>query len=206
MNWIYHAVRHALVHWGYWAVVAGLLAEDAGLPMPGETILMFAAFLAHKTAHLQLGWIIAVGIIAAVMGDNLGFAAGRWLGPHFLRWLEKHFGLEEDVSVARDQIQRHGPATVFWARYIFGLRTIAGPVAGTLGMEWKKFLLYNALGAATWVTLIAVTGYAFAAEFQTLLGFFEKASWALGLIVFAIGYFIWRHKKKEFEKRTDNAA
>ena len=204
MNWIYHAVRHVLVHWGYWAVIAGLLAEDAGLPMPGETVLMFASFLAHKTAHLQLGWVIVAGIGAAILGDNLGFWIGRGLGPHFLRWLEKHFGLQQDIEAARDQIQRHGATTVFWARYIFGLRTIAGPVAGALGMKWKKFLLFNALGAATWVTLIAVTGYVFADEFQTLLGFFEKASWALGVGVFVIGYIIWRRKKKHFEERTNS--
>jgi membrane-associated protein len=95
---------------------------------------------------------------------------GRWLGPHLLRWLENKFGLKDEVATARDQIQHHGPATVFWARYIFGLRTITGPVAGVLGMEWKVFLLYNALGAGTWVTAIAVCGYEFANTFQTLLG------------------------------------
>lgn len=129
MHWIYHVIRDLLIHWGYWAILAGLLAEDAGLPMPGETVLMFASFLAHKSTHLQLGWIIVVGTCAAIFGDNLGYWAGRWLGPHFLRWLGEHFKLKQDIDAARDQIRHHGPATIFWARYIFGLRTIAGPVA-----------------------------------------------------------------------------
>ena len=201
MNFLYHIVRHALVHWGYLAVIAGLLGESAGLPLPGETVLMFASFLAHKTSELQIGWVIATGIGAAVLGDNLGFLVGRWLGPRLLRWLQRKFKMEEDIVTARDQIQRHGAATVFWARYIFGLRTVTGPVAGALGMEWREFLLFNALGAATWVPAIAISGYLFAKEFQTLLGFFEKASWIIGIGIFTVGYVLWRKKKKETKRR-----
>ena len=103
--------------------------------------------------------------------------------------------------MATDQIRRHGSATIFWARYIFGLRTIAGPVAGALGMEWRRFLLYNALGAVTWVTAIALMGYAFANQFDSLLGYFEKASWAISAGILGIGYFIWRREKKHWRER-----
>lgn len=201
MNFLYHIVRHALVHWGYLAVIAGLLGESAGLPLPGETVLMFASFLAHKTSELQIGWVIAAGIGAAILGDNLGFLVGRRLGPRLLRWLQRRFKMEDEIVTARDQIQRHGAATVFWARYIFGLRTITGPVAGALGMEWREFFLFNALGAATWVPAIAIAGYLFAKKFQTLLGFFEKASWIIGVGIFTVGYFLWRKKKKETKRR-----
>jgi membrane protein DedA with SNARE-associated domain len=208
MSWFYQIIRHALVHWGYLAVVAGLLGECAGLPLPGETVLMFASFLAHKTPQLQLEWVIAAGIAAAVIGDNLGFLLGRWLGPRLLRWIEKTFGLKEDIAAARDLIRHHGPATVFWARYIFGLRTIAGPVAGALDMKWSEFLLYNALGGTAWVLTISLSGYVFANEFQSLLGFFEKASWIIGVSIFTVGYFLWRRKKKQVREKmhTQDAA
>lgn len=202
MNWLAHAVQRALLQWGYLALIAGLLGEDAGLPLPGETILMFASFVAHKTGHLSLTLIIAIGIAAAVMGDNLGFFAGGWLGRRLLRWLKAKFALADDIAVASDQIRRHGPATIFCARYIFGLRTIAGPVAGALDMEWKTFLLYNVLGAATWVTTIALIGYVFANEFNSLLDYFEKGSWAISLCILGIGYVLWRRKKKEFHERA----
>lgn len=198
MNHVYQIVRYALAHWGYLAILGALLGENAGLPLPGETILIFASFLAHKQTGLRIQWVILVGFGAAVFGDNLGFLIGRRLGPHFLRWIQRIFHLDEDVAVAKDQIRRHGPSTVFWARYIFGLRTIVGPVAGALGMEWKEFLVYNILGAATWVTTISLTGYFFASTFQTLLGFFEKLSWVITGAVFTIGFFVWRHKKKSF--------
>lgn len=205
MNWLYHLIRDALLHWGYLAVIVGLLGENAGLPLPGETILMFASFLAHKTAQLQLGWVITAGIGAAIMGDNLGFLLGIRLGSPFLRWLERTFGLKDDIVTAREQIRRHGPATVFWARYIFGLRTITGPVAGAFGMEWKKFLFYNVLGAGSWVTTICLCGYLFANKFQTLLDFFEKASWIIGVGLFVIGYILWRRRKKRVLQRLHNA-
>ena len=188
--------------WGYWAVLAGLLAEDAGIPVPGETVLMFASFLSHKPGtSLQLPWIIAVGTAAATLGDNLGFWLGHALGETLIRWCKKIFRLDDtDVGAAKQLIKRHGARTVFFARYIFGLRTIAGPLAGMLDMEWRKFLLFNFLGAATWVTMIACVGYAFANEFNTMLDYFEKAGWALAAGLFALGYFLWRRHKKKYKK------
>jgi membrane-associated protein len=209
MHWLDHIVRYTLLHWGYWALLAALLGENTGLPLPGETVLMFASFLAHKSPHLQLWLVIVTGVGAAIMGDNLGFLLGRKLGRRFIRWMQKLFRLDdEDIGAAKDQIRRHGGATVFCARYIFGLRTIAGPLTGSLGMEWKRFLLFNAMGAATWVTAIALTGYAFADEFDTLLAYFEKGSWAIAGGLFALGYFLWRRQKKKFEQRQrrDKAA
>ena len=201
MHWLAHVVQYALVQWGYLALAAGLLGEDAGLPLPGETILMFSSFLAHKTGQLTLAWLIIIGICAAVTGDNLGFLVGRWLGPRFLRWLRRKFHLGDDIEVATDQLRRHGAATVFWARFVFGLRTITGPVAGALGMEWKKFLLFNALGAAAWVTAIALTGYVFASAFNSLVAYFEKGSWAIAAVVFTVGYIFWRREKKHYHLR-----
>ncbi len=201
MHWLYHMIRHALVHYGYWAVLGSLLGEDAGLPVPGETTLMFASFLAHKTHHLSLLWVIVLGTVAAIMGDNLGFLLGRKLGPRLIRWIKKIFHLDDtDVSAGKDLIRRRGGTTVFFARFIFGLRTVAGPLAGVLGMEWKRFVLFNALGAALWVTVMSLVGYAFADEFDTLLSYFETASWIIAGGMFALGYFLWRHHKNNFKK------
>ena len=165
-------------------------------------MLMFASFLSHKSTGLHLPWVIVAGTGAAVMGDNIGFFLGRKLGSRLIRWMKKVFRLDdEDIGAAKDQIRCHGGATVFWARYIFGLRTVGGPLAGVLGMEWKRFLLFNAAGAATWVTGMALIGYAFANQFESLLGYFEKASWAFAAGLFALGYFLWRRKKKHYKER-----
>lgn len=202
MHWFIHIIRHALLRWGYLALAAGLIAEDAGLPLPGETTLMFSSFLAHKSGDLKLYWVILAGIAAAIVGDNLGYWAGRLFGPRLLGWLRRKFHMDEDIAVARDQIRRHGKGTVFWGRFIFGLRTVIGPVAGTLDMPWPEFLLYNALGAACWVTTIACIGYGFGGAFNSLAGYFEKASWAIAAGVFVIGYILWRRKKRQYREHT----
>ena len=199
---MYDTIRHFLTSWGYWAVVLGLLGESSGLPLPGETVLMFASFLAHKDPVLKLYGVIPAGIGAAVLGDNVGFFLGRHFGKTFIRWAKKLFHLDdEDIQAARDLIKRHGGRTIFFSRYIFGLRTIAGPLAGSLDMEWKRFLKFNILGAGSWVVTMAFVGYAFANEFQTLLDYIEKASWALAGGLFLLGYLIWRHQKHKFEER-----
>lgn len=201
MEWLAHVVRYVLVRWGYLALAGGLLGENAGLPLPGETVLMYSSFLAHKAKSLNIIVVIAVGITAAVVGDNLGFLAGKHFGPRLLDWLKRHFDLEEDIAAAEDQIHRHGPSTVFWARYVFGLRTITGPVAGALHMKWKKFLLANALGAASWVTTISMSGYLFANKFHSLAGYIEKVSWGITGGIFVVGYLLWRKKKKHMRER-----
>lgn len=204
MHFFYQIIGHTLIRWGYLAVIAGLLGESAGLPLPGETTLMFASFLSHKTTHLHVTWVILAGIGAAIAGDNLGFLIGRHFGPRFLRWVGRTFSLKDDIAAARDQIQRHGPATVFWSRFIVGLRTITGPVAGALGMDWRPFLLFNALGGAVWVTTISLCGYFFAKEFQSVVGFFEKAAWIISVGIFCIGFFIWHRKKKHFRQEAQH--
>lgn len=201
MQWLCQTVQYLLVHWGYWAVLAGILGENAGLPLPGETVLMLAGFLSNKGTGLHLLWLIVIGIAAAVAGDNIGFFLGRRLGPRLIRRLKKMSLVDDvDVDVTRDQIRRHGAATVFWARYIFGLRMLAGPLAGMLGMEWGRFLLFNTLGAAAWVGTVACLGYAFGGHFNSLLAYSEKASWLTVAVLVAAGYLLWRYKKKRYQE------
>jgi membrane protein DedA with SNARE-associated domain len=201
MHWLANVVQNALVHWGYLALIVGLIGEDAGLPLPGETVLMLASFLAAKDDRLSLWIIVPVGIAAAIAGDNCGFWVGRWLGPHLTHFFRDKLKMAEDVAVAEDLIRRHGGATVFGARYIFGLRTVAGPVAGALGMKWKRFFAFNSLGACSWVAFIALIGYAFANEFNNFVGYFEKASWAISGGILIIGFLLWRREKKEYHEQ-----
>jgi membrane protein DedA with SNARE-associated domain len=195
-------VRSWVVNWGYLAIAANLLGEDMGLPVPGETALLFSSFLANKGTGLELYYIIPIGIAACTLGDNVGFLLGQKYGSTLIRWAKKIFRQkDEDVAAAKDLIRRHGKRSVFWARFVFGFRTVNGPFAGMLGMKWKDFLLYNFLGAALWVSAISAFGYLISNEFQTLLGYVEKASWAFGGTLFALTYFAWWRYKKHFRKR-----
>lgn len=207
MHWIVDTVRHYLVAWGYWAVLLGLLGENAGVPLPGETILIFASFLAYKHQELQLPWIILVGIGAATLGDNIGYAIGHFGGRPLLRkWKHIFHIADEDIKAGEDFLHRRGSWAIFFARFIAGMRIIAGPLAGVLGMPWKKFLLANAAGAAAWVSTIALVGYAFGSKFDSLVSFFKKADIVIMVAVVALAWYVWRRHKKKFRERQHQHA
>lgn len=204
MGWFDQAISQFLSSWGYWAVSIALFGESAGLPLPGESILMLASFVAHKESGLRIEWIVLVAIATSVLGDNLGFLLGRHYGNSLVRWSKRHLPIDEqDIQAGRNLISRHGGLSVFFARYIFGLRTIFGPLAGSLGMEWRRFLKFNILGAAAWVCTIAFIGYGLANKFHSIIAYTEKASWAIAGGLFLTGYFFWRHYKRAHAQGDD---
>src|SRR5579863_10340463 len=186
-------LHDALVHYGYWAVAAALLVENAGVPVPGETVLLLASFLAYSERDLQLGWIILIATVAATVGDNLGYAIGHYGGR---RLLERY----RYTLVQRGEalFARYGAVTILFARFVFGMRVIAGPVAGVLRMSWKKFVVFNLLGAALWVTVIASAGYAFGSRWGALMHFMKRFDVFLGVVfVLMVLVLWWRGRRRE---------
>jgi membrane protein DedA with SNARE-associated domain len=202
MHWMVDQARYYLQTYGYWAVLLALLGENAGIPLPGETILIFASFLAFQGEHLRLAPLILVGIGACTMGDNLGYWIGRRGGrPLLERW--KHFFRvsDDDIRAAEDFLQRHGSLAIFAARFIAGMRIIAGPLAGVLRMEWKRFLLANAAGAAAWVTVIACVGYFFGSQYDSLMRVLKGTEIVILVVVIGAAWYFWRRRKKQRKQR-----
>jgi len=190
------------VHWGYLAIAANLLGEDMGLPLPGESALLFSSFIANKGTGLELYYIIPIGVTACTVGDNIGFLIGRKYGKELIRFVKKMLRQsDEDVAAAKNLIMEHGKKPIFGGRFIFGFRTVAGPFAGMLGMEWPDFLLYDFLGAAAWVTAISVFGYLISNEFSSLIGYGEKAAWIVAGTLFMLAYLASRRYKKHYKQR-----
>src|SRR5262252_3574811 len=90
-------LRSAIVDYGYWAVGVALLLENAGIPMPGETMLLLASFMAYSQHDLKLSWIIVVATLAATLGDNLGFALGYFGGRPLLARYQSLFRLKQST-------------------------------------------------------------------------------------------------------------
>lgn len=202
MHFLFDHIARFIQTWGYWAVLFGLLGENAGLPLPGETILIFASFLAYKGEHLHLHWIIVVGICAATMGDNIGYLIGRGGGRPLLEKWKSIFHVSDDaIRVGEDFLNRRGALAIFVARFIAGLRIIAGPVAGVLRMPWRKFVLANAAGAVVWVSVISGASYTFGSSFESAIGAFKKAEIAVA-VALAVFWFFWRrHRKRILRSR-----
>lgn len=195
---IFDLLRNAVVHYGYWAVAAGLLLENAGIPVPGETILLLASFLAYSEHDLRLPWIIVVGAIAATLGDNLGFAIGYYGGRRLLERYRSLFRIQgKTVEHGEQLFAKYGPLTIFFARFVFGMRIIAGPLAGVLRMPWRRFLLFNFLGATVWVSVISGVGYLFGRHWDRLERVVKRFDIALAIaaaLVAAVWW--WRNRRR----------
>jgi len=195
---ILDTLRGYINDYGYWAVGISLLLENAGIPLPGETILLLASFLAYSQHELQLSYIILVGVCAATLGDNLGFALGYRGGRPLLDRYRHVFRIRTSTIERGERLfDEYGSATIFFARFIFGLRVIAGPLAGVLRMPWKRFALFNFLGAVLWVSVIATVGYKFGKHWDKLLEFIKDLNVALAITAALVILFLWLwHRKR----------
>jgi undecaprenyl-diphosphatase len=150
---------HLIGRYGYLAVFFGVMLESAGVPLPGETVLIAAGALVHKGV-LDPGDALFFGILGAVVGDQIGYWVGRVGGrPFALRWGRYALITPERLGHAEAFFARHGGRAVFLARFVTGLRVFGALVAGTSRMPWGKFALYNVLGGTVWATAAVSLGY-----------------------------------------------
>jgi membrane-associated protein len=205
---IFELLRGFLLHYGYWAVAIALLLDNTGLPVPGETILLLGSFLAFSQRQLQLPWIIVVGIASATLGDNIGFFVGLRGGRPLLNRYRQWFRISKEAIANGERVfQRYGPATIFFARFVAGLRVIAGPLAGILRMEWRRFAIYNFLGATVWVTVIATVGYVFGRHWGRLLHIVKEFNITILVIgVIVVVLMLWRHRADKDSDPADDAS
>src|SRR5271165_3513979 len=135
-----------LDHYGYLAVGGFVTLEDFGVPVPGELILIAAAVYAG-TGRLSVFAVAAVAFVAAIVGDNIGYAIGFFGGRALVLRFGKYVMLtSERLDKAERFFRRYGGIVVAGARFIEGLRQANGIVAGITRMAWPRFLFFNALG------------------------------------------------------------
>jgi membrane-associated protein len=194
---IVHSLRAFIAEYGYWAVAVALLCESAGLPVPGEITLLLAGFVAYHEHHLHLGWIIVIATAAATVGGDLGYFFGNYGGRPLLDRYQNVFRIPTAVIARGEEIfARHGAAAIFFARFIFGMRVFAGPLAGVLRMRWRAFALFNFLGATVWVTAIASAGYLFGQHWHTLLLTMQRFNLAALIIAGAAILYLWSRYRR----------
>jgi len=196
-SWLFRVLADHFRDWGYWTVPAVLLLENAGIPVPGETVLLFASFLAYDEGELRLPYLIVLGIAACTLGDNLGYLLGHRGGRRLLERYQHIFRIR-DRTIRRGErlFERHGHVAIFFARFIFGMRVIAGPLAGVLRMPWRQFVIFNFLGASVWVTIISLVGYFFGSEWDTLVKVMGRVNLVIAIVVLAALVFVW-HRYRE---------
>jgi membrane protein DedA with SNARE-associated domain len=180
--------------YGYWVVFFGVMLENAGLPVPGETILLAAGFAsALGVFHLPLVMLIAAA--GAVIGDNVGY----WVGHHYGRAVFEKFGRFVFLTPARLArmdafFAKHGSKTIFVARFITGLRVFAALFAGATRMPWRTFFLYNVSGAVVWAIVIASVGHIFGDSWPILEKWIGRSGVILLVSVVVVLVIGWRVK------------
>ena len=152
----------ALIAWGGYVGVTAIVFVETGLLvgffLPGDSLLVTAGLLASQ-GMLNVYLMGLLLTVAAIVGDALGFAIGRAIGPRIFTREDSLFFNRKHLLRAHDFYERHGGKTIILARFMPIIRTFAPVVAGVAAMEYRKFAMYNIVGGLLWVWTMLFTGY-----------------------------------------------
>ena len=193
-------IEHYMLAYGYWAVFFGVMLENAGVPIPGETILLIAGYFASQ-GHFRLVLVMLVSFTGAVTGDNIGFAIGHHYGRATLLRLGKYvFLTPKRFKHIENYFESHGNKTILVARFITGLRVFAALLAGASKMPWRIFFFYNVAGAILWSVVITMLGFLFGHSLPLLVKWVGRSGTLLLILAIVVGVVIWRIRKRRQKK------
>jgi membrane protein DedA with SNARE-associated domain len=182
--------------YGYFVIFVPVMLETAGLPLPGETILLLSG-VAASTGRIDPWIAILVGSAAAIIGDNIGYVIGRFGGRRLVMRLAHIGRIEKSLAWGETFFEQHGGKTVFLARWIFGLRIFGAWIAGMVHMPWKRFFFWNAAGGVTWCSSMIGLGYFFGHSLHAIERLVGVGGVVAVVIAAAGGLLFWRR----FERR-----
>ncbi len=192
MAWLEHLVKN----YGY-------LATGIGCFFEGETILLVAAFLAHK-GYLRIEWVMLIAAVGAFLGDMVAYLLGIWQAELII---QKSRLVRQHLPKAQSFLERYGAIGIFFMRFSYGLRACTGVVCGIAGMASTKFAFYAAVTCGLWAVLVGGAAYIFGqtiAIFLDRIEHYEKIIAAIGL---AVGLLIWlvRYWRKKNGRQQMNS-
>jgi membrane protein DedA with SNARE-associated domain len=182
--------------YGPWIIFGIVTFESAGVPLPGETILVAAALLAASTGQINIVVVVLAAAAGAIVGDGMGYMVGRRFGLPFLRRYGRYIRLDEDrLLIGRYLFLQYGNAIVFFGRFIAVLRMFAALLAGANSLPAGRFFFFNITGGVCWACLFGFGAYAVGAEIYKISGTLSVIS--LGLFIaagYALSIFIRRNE------------
>lgn len=191
-------LTHLLDRVGYPMVSVFVAIESSGIPFPGETMLITAAVYAGA-GHLSIVWVIVAAAVGAVVGDNIGYAAG-WYGGHALvaRYGQYVRIRPEHLEHAEKFFDRYGDRTVFFGRFVAVLRAWAAFLAGTHRMKWPKFVLFNVAGGVVWAFVFGMLGYTLGNNLPLLhriLSILGIGGVVVTGVVLLVAFLVWKRRQ-----------
>ena len=145
---------------GYLGIFLIVFADSGlllGLVLPGDSLLFTAGLLASQ-GHLNLWILMLVASLGAILGDSVGYAFGQRMGPKLFTREDAWLFTTHQLEQARQFYERHGGKTIFLARFVHFVRTLAPMIAGAAGMPYGTFLFYNIFGGLFWVISVSTLG------------------------------------------------
>lgn len=199
-NTIFQILSDIFARYGLWVVFFGVMAENIGFPIPGETVLLFAGFLAYQgTIHIVPAILTAVA--GATVGASGGFLLGRYGGTSLVNRILRRFPrLRKKYDDAQKMFVEHGHWAVFTARFITGVRMFAGVLAGALRMPFWTFLFFSFAGAVCWALVIGYAGFLFGSSWGKLVSIITRmdrialAIIGVGAVALLLVYLVRRRK------------
>lgn len=197
---IFQTLAEFFSKYGYWVVFFGVMLENAGIPIPGETVLLFAGFLAYH-GKIDLFPSILVAIAGATLGDSMGFLIGHLGGRRFVdRFIRRFPVIARSFDHSQALFLRYGQWAVFTGRFITGLRMFAGILAGLFRMPYRRFLFFNFTGATVWAVAVVCVGFLFGNSWQLVQRYLVEVNetvMAAVAVVVLIGLISYYLKKKQ---------
>jgi membrane protein DedA with SNARE-associated domain len=196
-----------LGEWAYLGIFVCVFVGNLGIPVPEETVMLVAGFLAGR-GDLDLKFVYLVCVMSAVTGDSCGFFVGRHGGQRIIaRLIARFSSMRHRYERLQIFFHTHGSKAVFMARFIAGVRFMAGPMAGAAGMPFARFLGWNLLGAIVWCTTVVTIGYLVGDELYRVTEMAHHAQrWialAAILLCFGLWFFWWREKSAPVTPRSE---
>jgi membrane protein DedA with SNARE-associated domain len=187
--------------WIYIAVFVLMWLENAGLPLPSQTVALIAAAFAGQ-GKLDI-WAVALCTFA---GGFLGYTTGYWLGLHGGRKLVERYGkfvfvTPKRFALAEKAFYKHGHKAIFFGRYLPFLCMWAGNLAGIARLNWHKFLAINLIGTFVWTIYQITLGYVFGRSWEMLAQATNNVGLTIALAVSLVGLFIIGKKLLKLKSR-----
>ncbi|GLS53945.1 DedA family protein [Methylobacterium gregans] len=191
-------IADLIASYGYIAIFAIITLESAGVPMPGETALISSAVYAGSTGQLNIGLIVLAAASAAILGDNLGYWAGRrWGMPLLLRYGHLIALDHGRLKLGQYLFREHGGKIVFFGRFTAMLRAYAAVLAGVNQLDARRFMLFNGLGGVIWAGVMGIGSYLCGRSIEKVAGPVGLA--LLAVVIFgglALWLFVRRHETR----------
>jgi membrane protein DedA with SNARE-associated domain len=187
-----------LATYGYAAIFALVMLESAGIPLPGETILVSASIYASTRRGLDIRFVIGAAAAGAIIGDNIGFWVGRTFGQRLLTRWGHLIGLNErKLKLGQYLFMQHGGKIVFFGRFVALLRALAAILAGVNHFPPFRFFTLNAAGGIVWASVFGLGGYLLGEGVHRIAAPIGWAALALALVA---GFILWRFFKSHEEQ------